>query len=642
MKFFLFFLFLVFFNSVKSQNIIVLEGVNTGRNLIVQNPFSSTGVGFCIQKVTINGVLTDIEINGSVFEIDFARNNVNIGEKIIVEIHHKKDCSPKIYNPEVVMGFGNDSINNVFSDGQYSNYSLADKSICIIKGKIIYDEDLKTRPHLFIELNNKTMYHKYYGEVGSPDSRGEYIALVKFDDLYELTVYNSQTGEVAKKILIDLRGVPEEKKRGQVINVDIKIDYNVDKRLMNLNEKFPVNKLVYNVVTRSLTWDEDYSNAIITATSILTEQIEQEKDLEKIKIEDQLKQIQLEKNENDLIQKNNQLEEQKNTLKAQELEKKERENELRDNENKLNEELAQKRNLMIIVGIVFLFAATSLYAFLRQRRLKNLLNEEKNIAEKQKEQIQEAHQEIKDSINYAERIQRSFMASEFMLNASLKDYFVYFNPKEAVSGDFYWAGNLNNGNFVLCCADSTGHGVPGAIMSILNISSIEKAIENGKILPADIFNYTRRSIIERLKKDGSKEGGKDGMDASLVILNPDKTVLEYVAAHNPVWIIRNGELIEIEAEKMPVGKHERDNIPFVGGKMLLERGDVIYLMTDGFQDQFGGEKGKKFKVKKLKEKLTEISNLTMSEQRTVIAKTFSDWVGNLEQVDDVCIIGLRV
>ena len=234
------------------------------------------------------------------------------------------------------------------------------------------------------------------------------------------------------------------------------------------------------------------------------------------------------------------------------------------------------------------------------------------------------------------------MATSELLDTHLEDYFIYFKPKEAVSGDFYWAGELNNGKFAICCADSTGHGVPGAIMSILNISGLEKAIENGISEASEIFNQTRRTIIERLKKDGSAEGGKDGMDATLLILNQKKTKLEYVAANNPIWVIRDNELIILKTEKMPVGKHDKDFVAFEGGEFSLQKRDLLYTMTDGFQDQLGGEKGKKYKVKPMKQMLLEITQLTMPEQYKKIAETFIQWRGNLDQVDDVCIVGIKI
>lgn len=267
---------------------------------------------------------------------------------------------------------------------------------------------------------------------------------------------------------------------------------------------------------------------------------------------------------------------------------------------------------------------------------------QRDIAERQKELVEAAHREITDSINYAERIQRSFLATDDILDSHLKEYFVFFQPKEVVSGDFYWADKLSNGNFAMVNADSTGHGVPGAIMSILNISSIEKAVRLNFLEPHEIFNSTRKTIIERLKKDGSLEGGKDGMDASIICFDFENNKFTYTAAQNPIWVVRDSALTEIKPEKMPVGKHDKDKIPFVGGVFEMKKGDVIYTLTDGFQDQFGGPKGKKFMVKKMRAYILSISHLPMKEQHTKISEVFSNWKGDTEQVDDVCVIGVRI
>lgn len=303
------------------------------------------------------------------------------------------------------------------------------------------------------------------------------------------------------------------------------------------------------------------------------------------------------------------------------------------------EEQKKQRIISISIGAgLVLLVVFLLFVFNRLR----VTRKQKVVIEQQRDEVEEAHKEIRDSINYAERIQRSFLATDELLNNNLKDYFVFFQPKDVVSGDFYWAGKLANNQFAIVNADSTGHGVPGAIMSILNISSIEKAIDNNLVKPADIFNHTRDTIIERLSKDGSEEGGKDGMDASIIAFDFENNKFSYTAAQNPIWVIRNNELIEIKAEKMPIGKHDNDSTPFVGGEFEIQKGDVIYSITDGFQDQFGGEKGKKFKVKPFKDYLISIAHLTMQEQREKLYKTFSKWKGEEEQVDDVCVIGVRV
>jgi serine phosphatase RsbU (regulator of sigma subunit) len=307
-------------------------------------------------------------------------------------------------------------------------------------------------------------------------------------------------------------------------------------------------------------------------------------------------------------------------------------------------------------GYVFGFTV-GVFGFIRNRtrklrnekiRLERIVEErtaeiskQKNVIEKQKHLVEEKHKEITDSINYAERIQKSFLATKEVLNENLKDHFVFFQPKDVVSGDFYWASKLNNGQFALATADSTGHGVPGAIMSLLNITSLEKASEHHSS-PSAILNETRKTIIERLKKDGSAEGGKDGMDCSLISFDFSNNKLSYAAANNSVWVVRANELIELNTDKMPVGKHDKDNVPFHQHEFELQKGDVVYTLTDGFPDQFGGEKGKKFMSKRLKELLQSISHFDLTEQKRILEETFSNWVGNLEQVDDVTVIGIKV
>lgn len=294
----------------------------------------------------------------------------------------------------------------------------------------------------------------------------------------------------------------------------------------------------------------------------------------------------------------------------------------------------QKKQFIILIIIIPTSCFVLILLIIIYRKLQ--------ITKKQKVIIEDAHKEITDSINYAERIQHSFLATKELLTANLDDYFVFFQPKEAVSGDFYWARELSNDNFVMVNADSTGHGVPGAIMSILNISSIEKAVEKGLTNTSEIFNDARKTIIERLKKDGSDEGGKDGMDASIIAFDKKNNKITYTAAQTPIWIIRDKEVIQLKPEKMPIGKHANDDIPFIGGEFKTQKGDLVYTLTDGYPDQFGGPKGKKFMVKKMREYILSISHLPMSEQYIKIKETFNNWKGELEQIDDVCVIGVRI
>jgi hypothetical protein len=338
-------------------------------------------------------------------------------------------------------------------------------------------------------------------------------------------------------------------------------------------------------------------------------------------------------------------------------------------------DIKHSRNIIVSSGVVFLFFIIVVaLGFFDKLKANKILTLQKFDIENKKHIIEEKHKEITDSINYAERIQRSFLASKDLLDHHLSPspfgggaagggggggYFVFFQPKDVVSGDFYWASQLKNSNFAFCCADSTGHGVPGAIMSILNISSLEKAIETATE-PHHILGKTRELIIERLKKDGSSEGGKDGMDCSLLVLNQDKTLLTFASANNPVFIVRSvtssgisqladgvsrsetKELVEAKPDKMPVGKHDKDQTPFTLQTVQLQKGDVIYTLTDGMPDQFGGEKGKKYMIKNLKNLFLSIAHLPMAEQHTKLEEEFINWKGENEQVDDLCIIGVRI
>lgn len=261
-------------------------------------------------------------------------------------------------------------------------------------------------------------------------------------------------------------------------------------------------------------------------------------------------------------------------------------------------------------------------------------------------ELEARHQEIMDSIQYAKRIQRSFMSSDDYLKTHLTetgcDFFVYFKPKEDVSGDFYWTNALHDSSIIIMCADSTGHGVPGAIMSILNISSLELAIKDGAHNPSEILNYARKEIIERLKNDGSTEGGRDGMDGALIKLNKERNSMNYAASNQPVWLVREGEMLILRADKMPIGKHDKDYIPFNEYQHDLKKGDMIYLHTDGYPDQFGGELGKKYKSAALRDFLVSISCHSCAEQHLMVQQEFERWKGDNEQIDDVCLIGIRV
>ncbi len=256
---------------------------------------------------------------------------------------------------------------------------------------------------------------------------------------------------------------------------------------------------------------------------------------------------------------------------------------------------------------------------------------------KQKNVIEEKQKEIVDSIMYAKRIQTTILASESFLEKNLPEHFVYFKPKDIVSGDFYWA-TLKDNRFYLAVCDSTGHGVPGAFMSLLNISFLNEAITQKVIeQPNEIFNHVRKRLIKNI----SKEGGKDGMDGILICIDSKTKKYSYSAAHNKPIVISDSVIVEHHADKMPIGIGIRED-EFTHQALPLKKGDVLYLYTDGYADQFGGPKGKKFKYKQLNDLLLNNHHLPMQEQQKIISETFDNWKGELEQIDDVCIIGIRV
>lgn len=257
-------------------------------------------------------------------------------------------------------------------------------------------------------------------------------------------------------------------------------------------------------------------------------------------------------------------------------------------------------------------------------------------------QLEEKNKEILDSITYAQRIQRALLASESLLKRNLGDCFFLFQPKAIVSGDFYWATNAH-GKFYLIVADSTGHGVPGAFMSLLNISFLNEAInEKGLQKTNEILQHVRSSLIHHLSIEGSDEGGNDGMDCILLCFDFKTNQLEFSCANNPLILVRDASLLEFEPDKLPVGKSVKSSTAFRLQQTELKPGDMIYLFTDGMADQFGGLKGKKLKFKQLCQHLLDHHHLPTALQKQELETLFNNWKGNLEQVDDVLIAGIKI
>jgi len=297
--------------------------------------------------------------------------------------------------------------------------------------------------------------------------------------------------------------------------------------------------------------------------------------------------------------------------------------------HKVNEETANTDAAMKAKSIQLVSKIENAQKESEINRLKNvdLKNAFDEIAEKNKD--------ITDSINYARRIQQALLADDDMLKRNLRECFILYQPKDIVSGDFYWATEKDK-RFYFAVCDSTGHGVPGAFMSLLNISYLNEAITEKDIhAPNLVFDHARSRLIENISTDG----GKDGMDGILV--SWDKNAIKYSAANNAPIIFKNGILSELEKDKMPVGKGEKKD-SFKKYSINLNEGDILYLTTDGFADQFGGPKGKKFKKKNLIEFLDKIKNLPMETQKQKLLSCFNEWRGDLDQIDDVLIVGIKI
>jgi serine phosphatase RsbU (regulator of sigma subunit) len=323
-------------------------------------------------------------------------------------------------------------------------------------------------------------------------------------------------------------------------------------------------------------------------------------------------------------------------------------NEFQKNETKLLHDKQLYRQKLVSYGVIIALVCVLLIvvfiyrAYNEKKKSHLIISEQKKEVELQKQIIEEHQKETIDSINYAKKIQYALLAHDSLLKKHLPEHFVLFKPKDIVSGDFYWATEHNN-RFYLAVCDSTGHGVPGAFMSLLNIGFLSEAIKEKSIIqPNEILDYVRKRLIESIGGDGQQ----DGMDAILICIdnNSELKPISYAAANNaPILVIKSNlqpEIIDLPKDKMPVGKGERMQ-PFSLHQISAHKGDVLYLYTDGFADQFGGPKGKKYKYKQLNELLVNSSNKDVCVQLELLSSEFENWRGNLEQVDDVLLVGIR-
>jgi len=381
-------------------------------------------------------------------------------------------------------------------------------------------------------------------------------------------------------------------------------------------------------------------------------------------VSNQLKKQLIEKEKQEIIQKQKDL-----SLKNELL--------IKDKKIKEKEIKEAKTQKYILIGIVFFIILLTILIILfliRTKKANKTLNSQKeqiieaneelnqqneeitaqrDEIEKQKEIVEEIHHEISQSIDYATRLQGAILPEEKILEKYVSEHFVLFKPKDKVSGDFYWWSHVEN-HTIITGADSTGHGVPGAFMSMLGSSFLREIVQKEYVTHTGvILRKLRKEIIKALKQKGEQGEQKDGMDMAIISIDHKTNMVQFSGANNPLYILTNRELdkleplkdfenfYEIKPDKMPIAIYEKmDN--FTTHEIQLEKGDQLYMFSDGFADQFGGPKGKKFKYRPFKRLFFENKDKPMNEQKELLNLAFEAWKGDLEQIDDVVVLGIKI
>jgi len=319
----------------------------------------------------------------------------------------------------------------------------------------------------------------------------------------------------------------------------------------------------------------------------------------------------------------------------------------------INEFLINGGMLTLTVAIFCVFLIRNRYR-LTYNEIKSRLELEKSktLIELQKEEVEEKNKEITSSLRYARRLQEALLPPKNLLDSFFNDnYFILYNPRDIVCGDFYWARQIkttpsdgtSKNYLLLAVADCTGHGVPGAFMSLLGSNFLhQSAVEKDINSPAEALDFLNQKIITTLNHGYGEEEIRDGMDISFIAIDLESKQLAYSGANNPIYIIRNKSLNTLKANKQAIGNMNDIVLPFSNTIYQLEPNDCIYLFTDGYSDQFGGPKGKKLMRKIFEETLIDYSDKSMPDQKKQLESTFKNWKGDLDQVDDICVVGIRI
>lgn len=334
---------------------------------------------------------------------------------------------------------------------------------------------------------------------------------------------------------------------------------------------------------------------------------------------------------------------------------------LREQEAKMRELAEKEKNRRLIIIFLSLgmlaffgFFVIIFYQFREKQKAFKLLSEKNEEIKKQNIEIEcqrdivtQQNHKITDSIQYAKRIQSAVLPPKTLIDRYLTDHFILFKPKDIVSGDFFWFAQKEN-SIILAAADCTGHGVPGAFMSMLGIAYLNEIVNKiivnkhiSSLQANEILEELRKYVIASLHQTGKMDEMKDGMDIALVIIDFENNKAQFSGAHNPLFLIRQNQLVIYEGDNMPIGIHKIADVPFKNNEVNLEKGDALYIFSDGYYDQFGGPNGMKFMSRKFKELLVKNSSLPMLEQKKILNSTIEEWRGNQDQIDDMLVIGFR-
>lgn len=329
--------------------------------------------------------------------------------------------------------------------------------------------------------------------------------------------------------------------------------------------------------------------------------------------------------------------------------------------------LWQRIWFIVLCGFGILVVVIVFIKYREKRLIKEKQHLEEKVIERTEEVVQKSaeiaqkNKDIIDSITYAKRIQDSILPSDEAFTHGLNDTFVLFNPKDIVSGDFYWL-YAKDDKILFAAVDCTGHGVPGAFMSIVGYNLLDKIVgEYGITKPSEILDKLNKGVEDTLRKEIDKLDVKDGMDITLCAFDKKTQILEYAGAYNPLYIVSNNvlqnsdeallpdmksdkglKLYELKVDRFPIGSFSENQLLYTNHSIKLSKGDTVYLFSDGFADQFGGPKGKKFRYKEFKQLFLAINTKTMDEQKSILQSTFNDWKGSIEQIDDIIVIGTRL